>query len=152
MGIMSLSLLAFINVPFPVQWERRERERVSREWAERAREREWAERETNLTPISASKATLGKSSALSLTADSYISSVKTMYWANVKWAFLPNYRTTDHVFTPHTLIDKQTKIISKKPSTQFGMRVCCTNWWKVVLGENIQHYKIDVHNQQVWLK
>ena len=46
--------------------------------------------ETNFTPITgvgyASTETLGKSSALSLTADSYISSVKTMYWANVKLA------------------------------------------------------------------
>ena len=39
--------------------------------------------ETNLTPVTtvgyASTATLGKSSALSLTADLYICSVKTMY-------------------------------------------------------------------------
>ena len=25
-------------------------------------------------------------------------------------------------------------LISKKLLTQFGLRVCCTNWWKVVLG------------------
>jgi hypothetical protein len=53
----------------------------------------------------ASTATFGKSSALSLAADSYISSAKNNVLSKCHIGFLPNYRTTDHVFTLH--IDKQ---------------------------------------------
>jgi hypothetical protein len=56
----------------------------------------------------ASTATLGKSSALLLTTDSYISSVKENVLSKYQIGFLPNYLTTDHVFTLHILIDKQT--------------------------------------------
>jgi hypothetical protein len=44
-------------------------------------------------------ATLGKSSALSLTANNVL--------CKCQIGFLPNYRTIDHIFTLHTLIDKQ---------------------------------------------
>ena len=75
--------------------QRRPRESGIRGWisAKKESERErlrgkMRARETDLTPITkvgyASTATLGKSNTLSLTADSYISSMKTMYWANVK--------------------------------------------------------------------
>ena len=99
----------------------------------------------------ASTVTLGKSSALSLTADSYISSVKTEQMSNWLFTKLPYDRP------PPELTNKQTKtkaksshalLISKNLLTQFGMIFYYTNWWKAVLGEkHTQHYKIHVHKQ-----
>ena len=70
--------------------------------------------------------------------------------------FLPNYRMTAHIFTMCTLTDKQTKakansshalLISKNILTQFVIRVCNTNWWKVLLGD--KHIKLMYTNKCV---
>jgi hypothetical protein len=75
-------------------------------------------------------------------------------------SFLPTYRTIDHVFTLHTLIDKQTNQNKAKVFSCFVdfKRAFDSIWLEGLLykliesgvgGENIRHYKIHVHKQQV---